>query len=273
MNTLYPLLTIDERIDSLEKTISEEECKTNIIYWLSRKTTTNADILNEIIRQNSWDEEKFASVIGEQSKAWSLSKEHLTVKSNAYTLSLIKDEPFVNNYVYLLRPFFSLFNEKIKWDLFNEINSKIKEDALECLLNRMVNLSLKVFIYDMSKLKEETSLMGEKPEERFESYLHIAGESEYLKNLYLKYPVLLRKLNNCVENFANFLNHVFSHLNEHWEEIHETFFDSSKKIKLLGLTFENGDTHEQGKTVILLRFNQGKVLYKPRNLYIELFLD
>ena len=121
MNTLYPLLTIDERIDSLEKTISEEECKTNIIYWLSRKTTTNADILNEIIRQNSWDEEKFASVIGEQSKAWSLSKEHLTVKSNAYTLSLIKDEPFVNNYVYLLRPFFSLFNEKIKWDLFNEI--------------------------------------------------------------------------------------------------------------------------------------------------------
>ncbi|MBO1139291.1 type 2 lantipeptide synthetase LanM [Enterococcus avium] len=249
--------------------MSEEECKTNIIYWLSRKTTTNADILNEIIRQNSWDKEKFASVIGEQSKALGLSKEHLIVKSNAYTLSLIKDEPFVNNYVYLLRPFFSLFNEKIKWDLFYEINSKIKEDALECLLNRMVNLSLKVFIYDMSKLKEETSLLGEKPEERFESYLHIAGESEYLKNLYLKYPVLLRKLNNCVENFANFLNDVFSHLNEHWEEIHETFFDSSKNLKLLGLTFENGDTHEQGKTVILLRFNQGKVLYKPRNLYIE----
>lgn len=269
MNMLYPLLTIDERIDNLEKTVSEEECKDNIIYWLSRKTTINADILNEIIRQNSWDEEKFASVIGEENEAWNLSKENSVIKNNVYTLSLIKDESFVNNYVYLLRPFLSLFNEKINWNLFSKINSKIKEDSLECLLNRMVNLSLKVFIYDMSKVKEETSLSGEKPEQRFESYLRIAGESEYLKNLYIKYPVLLRKLNNCVENLANFLNHFFSHLEEHWKEIHKTFFDSSKKLSLLGLTFENGDTHEQGKTVILLRFNQGKVLYKPRNLYIE----
>ena len=276
---IFKSMTINERIEMIKKSQLETNSDFNdfeeLQKWLNRKTTINYTSFQKILSLNDWTSNLF-NVSLDYSKFIEQLKGNSSVDTNLLnlfeeTLRYIDNSEFNNSYAYLLRPFFSIFHNKFDLEKFNyRIKDEVQKNIMECLYERLLNLGIKTFILDLHELKEKNKLNGETSEERFQDYLEIAGEKEYLSSLYIKYPVLLRKLMKCTNDFANFCNEIFSRIEKNKNNF-STLFRSSKQSELVlnKAVFENGDTHENGRTVVVLDFNQGKLLYKPRNLYIE----
>lgn len=276
---IFKAMTINERIEAIKKTQLETKSEFNnfegLQKWLNRKTTINYSSFQKILSLNDWTPNLF-SISLNYSKFIEKLRDRSSFNTNLLNLSeetlrYIDSSEFSNSYAYLLRPFFSIFHNKFDLDKFDyHIKEEVQKNIMECLYGRLLNLGIKTFILDLHDLKAKNKLNGETSEERFQDYLKIAGEKEYLTSLYKKYPVLFRKLMKCTNDFANFCNEIFSRVEKDKNDF-SSLFGSLKQTELVlnKATFENGDTHENGRTVVVLDFNQGKILYKPRNLYIE----
>lgn len=137
--------------------------------------------------------------------------------------------------------------------------------TLENLYRKMVNMSFRTIVMEIGIADEEGKLSGSNSEEKGLYFCqHLLRNEEYLIELYGVYPELIRLLDCAISDTYEYLKEIILQTEEKQN-------DKSFPYKgLLNIDPGQGDTHNKGKSVAKLVFNNGVVYYKPRNMSIEL---
>ncbi|KGX85052.1 type 2 lanthipeptide synthetase LanM family protein [Pontibacillus litoralis] len=183
-----------------------------------------------------------------------------TLKSNIETSDIgVFVLPFTNYFMKNLHDEFSLKESKhINFNSF--INSCEKY-----LFHELKQISDKTVVLEFHKLKE--NLRKEKCDLKYFKEVYLSN-IQYIKDILFNYPVIARILTEITERtILNVKNLINRYLND-YQDIVDTFFN--KDIVLHSASFGLGDSHNNGQTVAMLKFeNDEQLVYKPRSLSID----
>ena len=138
------------------------------------------------------------------------------------------------------------------------------------LTARLLGLLTKTMVLELNVARLEGRLRGTSARERFIHFTEDLSRRETAFRLFSEYPVLARQLVSCAENWVNFSAEFLEHLATDWKEITRLFNRDSTSGLLVEAAAGAGDTHRQGRSVIIARFENGfKLVYKPRSIAID----
>ncbi len=145
-----------------------------------------------------------------------------------------------------------------------KIGMKVADSAAVSLCNQLVPVSMKVMIQELRRLCKEERLGTDDPAKQYEAFQQkLIYDNRYRYELYNLYPGMFKILDQIFENFSDYYCKILTDVINDWDRIEG---DSP----LSEVLTNKGDTHNFGKTVAFLKFENGrKLIYKPRNLGIE----
>lgn len=169
--------------------------------------------------------------------------------------------------------FFSVYLDEFdkEYNLISNNNIKNFDGVYEHLFNSIFNYSIRALIRELHIYKNRNLLEGETPEERFISFEKITESSEFIKNFHKKYPVLKNYLEQKIQQTAFYINEITNNFKENKLELENKF--KVKFEEILDIDLGKGDVHNGGKTVAIVRFNSGKIVYKPHNLSTDIIFE
>lgn len=129
--------------------------------------------------------------------------------------------------------------------------------------NGCLHIHCKTVIYDYYLNKDKYD--GDK--KLFKYIKDNFSSADSIIAFYLKFPVIIRRLCCKMLNTLNYYKEVFSDIDNIYLELCEKKFVESNVI--IDIICGEGDTHENGKSVVMLRFGNNEILYKPRELKIS----
>ena len=140
---------------------------------------------------------------------------------------------------------------------------------------RLLMMIAKTMVLELHVARLEAVLQGSTPEERFASFTQRLCRTDIALKLLSEYPVLARRLINCIENWVDYSAEFLLHLAADWKEIVSLFSPGHENIAPeCGLLAEAatgaGDTHRHGRSVLMARFEGGlELVYKPRSIAVD----
>ena len=154
-------------------------------------------------------------------------------------------------------------------------NSKIVGNKKDFLIYTMYSLSSKLFIIYCKTLvlefhiaKKNGNLEGKTSTEKADYFnINLLSDARYLKFVYTLYPELIRLLDINVSNFIQYLQEILEGTERELKKLKEIFGSLGYLLKI---DFGIGDSHNNGKSVARLIFEKNKLIYKPKNLKIEM---
>ncbi len=141
----------------------------------------------------------------------------------------------------------------------------------------LLELIIRVCVYELHEAREAGYLQANTPEKRFDEFIEHLSQQSCRELLYQKYPILPFKINKLKTYVSAALCALFKHLNDDAESLRAAnLLPSQDSISLIHLE-RTGDLHAGGKSVFVLTFkvdNQDfKLVYKPRSLKIDLIYN
>lgn len=135
-------------------------------------------------------------------------------------------------------------------------------------LLRMINRTM---VLELNVARLQGNLSGETPEDRFVSFLDRIRKPEHRLALLEEYPVLARQAITCINHWVSFNVEFIEHLIEDWPQIREMFTPDDDPGSLTEIKSGAGDSHRQGRAVIVAKFSSGfQLVYKPRSLAVDI---
>ncbi|MET8454233.1 type 2 lanthipeptide synthetase LanM family protein [Streptomyces sp. NPDC005209] len=129
----------------------------------------------------------------------------------------------------------------------------------------------RTMVLELNVARVEGRLYGNTPSERYADYIRLLGDPSTQEDLWAEYPVLLRHvgdlLTGWVDSRAEFAERLLADLGQL-----DTWFDGGLG-DITEARFGAGDTHRRGRSVAVVAFTGGKVVYKPRPLAADLAWD
>lgn len=156
----------------------------------------------------------------------------------------------------------SLWNQV--WDnsldnLFSDFH-KFKHDMLESLANLVFSYFIRCFA---EQIKSEDLKYSD-----YQEYNKDIKETGY-KVFSEQYPIIWNRCTNLLHNKIKYLNEMLTNISCKRELISKTF--GIKKNAGIIMAETGGDTHNQGKSVSIISFDDGnKLIYKPRSVKGEM---
>ncbi len=195
-----------------------------------------------------------------------------TVMKTAELIAEESKEVFGNFYIL----FEKAFIEKL-YKLIESIESEIEipdkgsfimQHACS-ILHEFMRISVRVLIIELNIAKEKNPNESKDIYEQFNRELKSNAKIEELK---LKYPVLFRLLYEIIDYRIELIHDCLCALSLNKQDIKDMFHISVNT--LYEMEISDGDSHNKGKKVVLLKFPEGKLVYKPHDLGPEeLFLE
>ncbi|UJS29015.1 type 2 lantipeptide synthetase LanM (plasmid) [Macrococcoides canis] len=238
--------------------------------WRNVKSLLNDDLFQIMLKHNFLDEEQFSKCLNpeknmvlEEPFEWVVNFNTIV---NKYDFNNIDMNHPTNN-IYL--PFLNYAKIIAEKTISNIKYIKVSEDILNTFLislgNQLFEMTGKVFAYELHIYKEHNkdkeNLLLNFSRENF-------GDIDSYINFFEKYPTLLRLLTVRTVNLITSFNEIIERTDSHSNEI-LTFLESENKVLYLkDIILSSGDSHNNGRSVAILFFKQGKLVYKPKNLYI-----
>ena len=141
-------------------------------------------------------------------------------------------------------------------------------------IQESLNLSYRCVVQEINILRQKKELVGETSEDRYFYFCNsMCNDKNYVKTFFNKYPQLFELINLRMKQVTDFIIEICCNVNNENEELSNTFFDI-ENLELKNINFSLGDTHNNGKFVCVLNFdNNKKVIYKPRNMGIDCRLE
>ncbi|SDM90426.1 type 2 lanthipeptide synthetase LanM [Lachnospira pectinoschiza] len=152
----------------------------------------------------------------------------------------------------------------------NSIYNKI-EDIISA---ELVNVSVKTIVYEYNETKKDRKKESGRytidnfVEEKFSTI-------EKFLDFFVEYPVLLRRIMQKVKNLVSYITEVLNNIDSEFKCIKEKYMINSNK--LLAMEFGLGDSHNLGRTTVIINFEGVKLVYKPhsgelQNAYNEVLM-
>lgn len=176
-----------------------------------------------------------------------------------------KRKPIFSKFVI---PFLKFGAYNLEGDL-NSKKLKVTREVLNSLLvslfQQILNISYRTLILELQVLKEQKMLKGKTGEKRFEYFSEIYLSDNFW-DILKEYPVMFRLIIENVQNWV--INNVefLKHLEKDKSLLHK-YFDINEELTKI----ESGisDFHNHGKSVYILWFGTNKLVYKPRDLTLD----
>lgn len=113
-------------------------------------------------------------------------------------------------------------------------------------------------------------LSGDTSEQRFGSFVQRLRQRDTALDLLREYPVLARQVITSLDQWADVSLEFLQHLCTDWAAIRTTFHAESDPGLLIEIQGGAGDSHRQGRAVLIATFSLGlKLVYKPRSLSVD----
>lgn len=274
-------MSLKERYNILKTNFRDIEINTDALTrWRNRTNLVSNDNFILMMLHRRYEEKYFSHAIKgineDNLNIFSkklLSSDWLEIYESAMKQLDIKDveydEIMESNYV--IRPFLMLakltleeFFVKNKKEL--AISKNVIPDLIRHLSTELLIVAQKSIVLELnvSKLKQE--LTGKSPYDKYHSFFKLYKSKERLHNFYNEYVALTRLLCTSTSFFTKNIIKLFKALLKHRAEVTSNF-KISKRERIVHISLGQGDTHQQGQTVIKLEYSSGKViLFKPRDL-------
>ncbi|CYU92351.1 type 2 lanthipeptide synthetase LanM family protein [Streptococcus suis] len=227
------------------------------------------------------DEDKFNSILEEEKfnylKTTEIKKwENFLIKmqSDEYMKTNLPDFYVKNNKNEKVKPlfydFYIPFIKVGRVDLKDSINKfSVSEELINQftiqLIDKLTNITYRTLILELNIAKEINILEGDSREERYNYFVekHI---NDRFWNILDEYPVMFRLMVTTVENWRAATSEFIHHFYSDFEELKEVY-SISNIIEKVDLSIS--DSHNNGKSVIIVQTTNGKIVYKPRNLDLD----
>ncbi|MFH8471688.1 type 2 lanthipeptide synthetase LanM family protein [Streptomyces sp. NPDC018000] len=146
----------------------------------------------------------------------------------------------------------------------------VHDDFERHLSRRLARLAARTLVLELHRARRDGRLAGDGPEDRFTDFLRLTGARSGLTALCTTYPVLARILARTALDAAAALAEMlvrFAADRAVLPGVHASRGEEAGDGRLVGVEPGAGDGHRGGRTVMLLRFEDGsRLVYKPRPL-------
>lgn len=150
---------------------------------------------------------------------------------------------------------------------------RIENTLYSNLFSQLLSVLNRTVVLELNVARLQGLLDGDTPEERFASFGERIRQPEHALALLREYPVLARLLVTHADNWLNFALEFCRHLCADWEQIKASLCDDEPGV-LTEIKAGAGDSHRQGRTVVIMTFASGfQLVYKPRSMAVDLHLQ
>ena len=153
---------------------------------------------------------------------------------------------------------------KKKINKFNVSKDLINQFTIQ-LIDKLTNITYRTLILELNIAKETNVLKGDNKEERYK-YFSEKYINDSFWDILSEYPVMFRLMVATVENWETNTSEFIHHFYSDFEELKKVY-SISNEVEKVDLSIS--DSHNNGKSVILVQTKNGKVVYKPRNLDLD----
>lgn len=180
-----------------------------------------------------------------------------------------------NRWVYFFKPI-----------LYKRIGSLIKQmdssaiivdkqtlllSVLTDITDKLAGQCYRVLTNVLNTAAEEKLLVGEDSKARGKYFCNeLLQDMDYVKGIYLSYPELFKAMDRTAVYNINYVSEIIANTEQEFEIIKKKFGKNEKFGKLYKIRLGTGDSHNNGRTVAGLVFeDEQKLMYKPRSLKME----
>lgn len=284
IKNIHKTLTIEERYNIIESNFPELKYNVSSLQnWKNNINIINETSFKEMLKINNYKEKIFTNAIDYNvSKNFKILYEEFLKKERWYQFAVKCFEDFYSNKYTpendLNKMFVAFFNHS-----YILINNHLKDygkltekqfflnNLLRQFENEIFMIANKAIIIDINIQSQDNNLKGETPEQRYNYYIESLSKKKNVYSFFEKYPVLLRKISTAFLNFNNNVIELLSNIKGDYNSF-QTFF-SKRFGNLKTIEFSVGDSHNSGKSVSILNFENGSIIYKPKNLEINLAFE
>lgn len=143
----------------------------------------------------------------------------------------------------------------------------IKSSILISITEEISTLSLRTLIVELNNLKSDNLLEGECSTERYNYFNKKLNDEMYLKEIFSKYPVLLYLIDTKITDRLVLIDEMLERLGKDRQDIESKF--NMSVHNLTSINISSGDSHNNGKKVVILQLDDKNIVYKPHGLSPE----
>jgi type 2 lantibiotic biosynthesis protein LanM len=149
--------------------------------------------------------------------------------------------------------------------------ANVEEILFAHLPSRLLKILDKTMVLELNIARLDGLLNGATPRERYLSFLNLIRDRGKAIAILQEYPVLARQIACCVNQWVDYSLEFLQHLCTDWEKLNAIFSPDNDIDVLTGLEVDAGDSHRDGRTVMVAKFRTGKsIVYKPRKMQLDI---
>ena len=253
---------INESTDYLDywrRTVSKENCSTTFNNYLTANNLNQTDVSLMMSRIVYSAEDLHLPV-------WI---EILAAVLNQIDVLLMRSAEHPKEAFYpFFYPFIDYFNQQLQQNLSHSkdmLTGTLINQLDTALYKGLFSIAQSVLLFESNELKKE-SIKDELADDSDEEKFVWNTLSDSFQKLFLKYPILARRLATKTYRYLNFITSLLNRLDTDQADLASHF-----KIRpglIYKLHLGAGDQHHGESTVIIEFENTNKVIYKPVNLSI-----
>ncbi|WP_165423146.1 type 2 lanthipeptide synthetase LanM [Ktedonosporobacter rubrisoli] len=290
-------LPLEERLHFLKSQEITEQALKKLKRWKEQKPFKKGRLFSDRLAMDALSEQELCALLAEPGEAlytrlsqreppdWLVAlKQALATEVSPTTMRRFFTDVEPERGAYrILYPFYPLLQggvkrlQKLIRELFEQYHHLPFEPEsllslfLPHLFRQWIARLNRAVVLEMHIARLRGLLLGETPEERFQSYIERLSQPEHLLNFLEEYCVLARQLMITLDLWVEGRIEFLRHLCQDWEEILTTFFLEQNPGQLTEVQAEVGDLHRHGRSVMILTFRSGwQLVYKPRSLSIDI---
>ncbi|MCR6097295.1 type 2 lantipeptide synthetase LanM [Salipaludibacillus agaradhaerens] len=152
--------------------------------------------------------------------------------------------------------------------------SQFLKDVSTQFQKQILKTSYRTLVLDLNINRENGKLQGNTKEEKYRYYNHILlNDSEYLNSFFDFYLGLLRIIANEIRKFKKFITELLTRYDHDKLEISATLSNQTQIEQIETIEVGLGDAHSDGRKVAQVILENSVLIYKPRNLNIDLLYE
>ncbi|MBI6030478.1 type 2 lantipeptide synthetase LanM family protein [Clostridium perfringens] len=130
---------------------------------------------------------------------------------------------------------------------------------------------IRTLVLELNCAREDGILKGDDSHQRYEYFINnILNDNEYKENFYKEYNSLLYVATEIIQNFFDYVQEILINTESEMDKLNQIFSDNVELGEIKDIKLSEGDTHCNGKSVTIINFTNSKIVYKPRNMEIDL---
>lgn len=127
----------------------------------------------------------------------------------------------------------------------------------------------RTMVLELNVARLRGQLAGDTGEERFASYVELLRDPAVALAIWAEYPVLARLVDGALASWERSCVRLAQRLSDDLADLRDTLWDGADPGRVVGVSFGEGDRHRDGQTVAIVRFEHRTVVYKPRDLAVD----